>query len=72
MSNNQEKYDELDNIIRTIDSLVNDIADKYYIDVLNSIKYEAQTDMKEIGEELQEEYSKEEQEMNYQFERRRV
>ena len=37
----QERFDELDNIVRTLDSLINDIKDKEYIDMLNEIKFEA-------------------------------
>ncbi len=66
---NQEKYDELDNIISTIDILIDDISDPYYIDMLNTLKFEAQNDLEEVQEKLQEEYEKEEREMNFQFER---
>lgn len=66
---NQEKYDELDNIISTIDILIDDISDPYYIDMLNTLKFEAQNDLEEVQEKLQEEYEKEESEMNFQFER---
>ena len=70
--NNQERYDELDNIVSSIDMLVDDIKDKYYIDVLNEIKFEAQNELEEIEEELQKEQEAEEREMNYQFERERL
>ena len=67
--NHQERYDELDNIVRSIDMIVDEITDKYYIDMLNEIKFEAQNELEEIQEKLQEEYEKEEREMNQQFER---
>ena len=68
----QERYDELDNIVKSIDVLIDDITDKYYIDMLNEIKFEAQNELEEVQEKLQEEYEKEEREMNQQFERSRL
>lgn len=69
---NQERYDELDNIVRSIDVIVDEITDKYYIDMLNEIKFEAQNELEEIQEKLQEEYEEEERERNQQFERSRL
>ncbi len=60
----QERYDELDNIVSSIDILVDDISDKNYIDMLNEIKFEAQNELEEVQEKLQEEYEKEERQMN--------
>ena len=68
----QERYDELDNIVRSIDVLIDDITDKYYIDMLNELKFEAQNELEEVGEKLQEEYEKEEREMNQQYERSKI
>lgn len=68
----QERYDELDNIVSSIDILVNDISDKNYIDMLNEIKFNAQNELEEVEEKLQEEYNKEEKQMNYEFERSRL
>ena len=68
----QNKYDELDNIVRTLDVLIDETADKYYIDILNDIKFEAQNELEEVQEELSELYEAEEREMNYQFERSRL
>lgn len=65
----QDRYDELDNIILGIDDIVENIKDKYYIDILNELKYEAQREQEEIEERLQKEYQKEEYQMNYEFER---
>ena len=69
--NYQERYDELDEIVTSITLLVNNISDKDYIDMLNEIKYQAQTELEEVEELLQEEQEREEREMNYQFERSR-
>lgn len=68
----QERYDELDSMVRSIDVLIDDITDKYYIDMLNEIKFEAQNELEELQEKLQQEYEKEEREMNGQFERSRL
>lgn len=68
----QERYDELDNIVSSIDILVDEISDKIYIDMLNEIKFEAQNELEEIEERLQEENEKEQKEMNYDFERSRL
>lgn len=69
---NQERYDELDSMVRSINVLIDDITDKYYIDMLNEIKFEAQNELKEIQEKLEEEYEKEEREMNQQYERSKL
>lgn len=63
----QDKYDELDNIVRTLDILIDDINDKYYIDLINDIKYEAENELEEVAEKLEEEQKKEEmqQERDY-------
>ena len=68
----QEEYDELDNIISTLDTLISEIKDKYYIDSLNDLKFEAQTRLDEIEPELTKQQYAEEQEMNYEFEMCRV
>lgn len=68
----QEEYDELDNIIGTLDTLISEIKDKYYIDSLNDLKFEAQTRLDEIEPELRNQQYAEEQEMNYEFEMCRV
>lgn len=68
----QEEYDELDNIISTLDTLTSEIKDKYYIDSLNDLKFEAQTRLDEIEPELVKQQYAEEQEMNYEFEMCRV
>ena len=56
----QDKYDELDNIIRTLDMLVEDLNDKYYIDWINDIKFEAENELEEVAEKLDEEQRREE------------
>ena len=56
----QDKYDELDNIISSLDMLIDEISDKNYIEQLQEIKYEAEDEMQEVDEKLQEKYKKEE------------
>lgn len=65
----QDRYDELDNIVRTLDILVDDINDKYYIDLINDIKFEAENELQEVEEKLQEENKREKMQMNYEYER---
>lgn len=65
----QDRYDELDNIVRTLDMLVEDLNDKYYIDWINDIKFEAENELEEVSERLEEEQKREEMQMNYEYER---
>ena len=67
--NLQERYDELDTIIRELDYLINEISDKNYKEQLELIKYEAEDELEEIEPQLIEEQNKEEREINYQYER---
>jgi len=65
----QERYDELDNIISSLDRLADDIEDKYYKDVLNEIRYQAQDELAEIEPRLQEQYEKEQAELENEYRR---
>lgn len=65
----QDKYDELDNIISSIDILVDEISDRDYKERLNEIKFDAQNELEEIEEKLEKEREKEEKQMNYEYER---
>ena len=65
----QDRFDELDNIVRTLDILADDINDKYYIDLINDIKYEAENELEEVSEKLEEEQRREERQQEYEFER---
>lgn len=51
----QERFDELDNIVRTLDNLINDIKDKEYIDMLSEIKFEVEDELQEVENKLSEE-----------------
>lgn len=64
----QDRYDELDNIVRTLDMLVEDLNDKYYIDWINDIKFEAENELEEVSEKLEEERKREEMQQEYLYE----
>ena len=70
--NYQDRYDELDNIVRTLDNLVDDITDKNYIDMLNEIKYEAQNELEEVEEKLYRQEEEEQEELEDEFNRGRL
>ena len=65
----QDRYDELDNIVRTLDILADDIRDKYYIDLINDIKFEAENELQEVSEKLEKEQRREEMQQEYEYER---
>lgn len=65
----QDRYDELDNIISSIDILVDEISDKDYIDRLNEIKFDAQNEIEEIEEKLEKEREEEEKQQEFEYER---
>lgn len=65
----QDRYDELDNLISSLNSLINELTDKNYIEQLELIKYEAQNEFEEVSEQLSAEQEREYVEMNYQYER---
>jgi hypothetical protein len=65
--NLQERFDELDNIVSTLRVLRDETTDKDYIEQLDLIKYQAMSEMDEINNQLEEEYDKEQREMDRQF-----
>lgn len=67
-----ERQDELETIIDGIDSIVDNITDKYYIDVLNESKYEAENELEEIEDRICEYENEEEREENIEFEGSRL
>ena len=67
--NLQDRYDELDNLISSLDSMIDELTDKNYIEQLELIKFEAQNEFEEVSEQLSAEQEKEYAEMNYQYER---
>lgn len=65
----QDRYDELDNLISSLNLLIDELTDKNYIEQLELIKFEAQNEFEEVSEQLSAEQEKEYVEMNYQYER---
>ena len=63
----QERYDELDTIIRKLDNLIDDITDRDYIAQLQETKYQAEDELKEVQALLQEQYDREEREQENQY-----
>lgn len=63
----QDRYDELDSLISSINSLIDDLTDKNYIEQLELIKYEAQNEFEEVSEKLQEERDKVEREQEKEY-----
>lgn len=55
----QDRYDELEKIIMTLDSLIDDVTDSDYKEDLKDIKYKAQDELDELEPKLHEEYDKE-------------
>ena len=68
----QDRYDELDNLISSLNSLMDDLTDKNYIEQLELIKFEAQNEFEEVSRQLSAEQEKEYMEMNYQYERSKI
>lgn len=63
----QERYDELDNIVSSINILIDEITDKNYIEQLELIKFDAQNELDEVTEKLQEEYDREERQREKEY-----
>lgn len=68
----QGRFDELDNIVSTLRILRDEITDKDYIEQLDIIRYQAMDEMEEVNNMLEEEYDREEEEMNRQFINERI
>lgn len=62
-----EKANELQNIVDTLDMLVDETKNKYYKDMLNELKYEAKKELEEVEDEIYtiEEEEQEEIEQEY-------
>ena len=59
MNNAQEKYDELYNIISTLNVLIDEITDDYYKSTLMETKFEAEKEIEEVEEILRNEQREE-------------
>lgn len=65
----QNRYDEIDNLISTIDSLLYDIESKDIKEELEYIKYKYYDEREELSYKIAELEHEEERWMNYQFEK---
>lgn len=70
--NLQTVYDDLDNIISSLNLLIDEISQSDYIEELELIKYRAMSEKEDVEAELQKEYDREEEEMNRQFINERI
>lgn len=68
----QDKYDELDNIISSLNILIDEITDKNYIEQLQEIKFEAMNELEKIEPILQKIYDEEQKEMNREYDLMRL
>lgn len=62
-----DRYDELENLISTIEVLEDEIKSEDILEDLRYLKYTYEDEKEELEKQLQEEQEKEEKEMNYQF-----
>ena len=67
MNNLYDRQDELEEIVRRIDNLVDEIKDEYFINELNELKYEAQDELEEVKEKIAKQEEEEEKEQNLEF-----
>lgn len=63
----QDRYDELYNLISSLDSLMNELTDKNYIEQLELIKFEAQNEFEEVSEHLQKQREQEERQEEKEY-----
>lgn len=63
----QARFDELDDIVSTLGVLIQEISDKDYKEQLEIIRFQAMDEMEEVNNELEEEYNREQEEMERQF-----
>ena len=65
----QETYDELDNIVRTLDNLIEEITNEDYIAQLQETKYQAEEELNKVREKLEEEQEINERQDIYEYQR---
>lgn len=66
------RKDELEEIIDKMDTLIDDITDVDYKDTFKEIKYDAESELEEVDEQIGKLEQKELEEENRQFERSRL
>lgn len=70
--NFQDRYDELENIVNTLDNLADETKDKYYRDMINELKYEAQNELDEVEDKLYQQEKEEQRELEIGFDKERL
>ena len=68
----RDRYDELDNIISSIQILTKEIKDKDYIEKLEIIEFEAQDELDEITPRIEQLEEEEEKELEDEYNRERI
>lgn len=68
----QTAYDDLENIVDTLDVLIKEISLQEYIEEFEWLKMKAISEKQDVEVELQAEYDREEEEMNRQFINERI
>ena len=68
----RDRYDELDNIISSIQILTKEIKDKDYIERLEIIEFEAQDELDEITPRIEQLEEEEEKELENEYNRERI
>ena len=66
------RKDELEEIIDKMDTLIDDVTDVDYKDTFKEIKYDAESELEEVDEQISKLEQKELEEENRQFERSRL
>lgn len=69
MNSTQDRYDELDNIVRTLQVLIDEISDEDYKTELRETLYRAEEELEDIGEILRNEQYAEYEQANLDYER---
>ena len=67
-----DEQSELYDIVTTLDRLQDDITNKYYKDVINEIKYEAQTQLDEVEDAIYKQEQAEEKELVREYNSKRI
>ena len=68
----RDRYDELDNIISSIQILTKEIKDKDYIEKLEIIEFESQDELDEITPRIEQLEEEEEKELENEYNRERI
>lgn len=68
MNKTQEKYDELENIVSTLDLLIDEVEDEYFQRSLRELKFEAEEQMEALNEDLMNEHYLEYEQANMEYE----